>query len=103
MEDKYKDNDRKEHVIKLETKMTLGIEKSEFDLEKRRAAIKAALHSATASLAATASSLAGQVARFEGDGGAPPWGEVIIEPVWPEKNPEFGQILAHSAELRFWR
>jgi hypothetical protein len=75
---------------------------SHVNLEKRRAAIQAALHSATAGLVAQTSALAGQVIRAEDDGGTPPWGEVIIEPIWYEKNPELGGILREAAEISFW-
>jgi len=88
-------DDGKRHVIKLETKMTLGLESPEFQLERRRAAIKAALVSATANLAAATSALAAQIVNFEepGDGGLPPggappqppWGEVIMGPIWAER------------------
>jgi len=98
--------DAKKHVIKLETKVTLGFERPEVQLEKRRAAIKAALLSATASLAATTASLVGQTFNLEGDGGTPPtpppWGEVIIGPIWEEKNSAFGEILLDSVEVSFW-
>jgi len=98
------DKKRKTHVIKMQTSVTLGFDKPEFCVEKRRAAIQAALRAATAGLAATTSGLAGQVIRQdEGDGGTPPWGEVIIEPIWYEKNPEFGDILRESVELSFWK
>jgi len=94
---------RKKRVIKLETKMTLGSEKPEFQLEKRRAAIKAALLSATAGLAATTSGLAAQAINLGAeDGGTPPWGEVIIEPIWYEKNPDLGEVLLQASELSFW-
>ncbi len=91
---------KRKQVIKVETSVTLGAEKSEFHVDKRRAAIKAALHAATANLAATASGLAAQaVPNITADD--PPWGEVIIGPIWEEKNPEF-QILREAAELSFW-
>jgi hypothetical protein len=94
---------KQKHVIKLETKVTLGFEKPEFHLEKRRAAIHAALSAAIAGLAATTSGLAAQAVNLEaGDGGTPPWGEVIIEPVWQERNPEVGHVLSGGAELSFW-
>jgi hypothetical protein len=100
MREKYKKGKKDQHVIKIETQVTLGRETGQVDLERRRGAIKAALQAATASLAATTSGLAG----LASDGGTPPWGEVIIEPVWPERNPQLGEEwLAHSAELRFWR
>ena len=97
---KVDDKKRKdEHVITIETNVKLGVEKKSVDLEKRRSAIAAALQAATAGLAASASGLAGRAS----DGGAPPWGEVIIEPIWPEKNPEFGHMLKTAAQLKFWR
>jgi hypothetical protein len=97
------DKKRQQHVIKMETQVTLGVAKPEIHLEKRRSAIKAALHAATASLAATTSSLAAQAIRLDdGDGGTPPWGEVIIEPIWYESNPQFGDILRESAQVKFW-
>lgn len=98
MEDK-----KKKHVVKLESKVTLGFEKPGFQLDKRRAAIKAALQAATAGLAATTSGLVAQAVGLEGeDGGTPPWGEVIIEPIWYERNPDVGDILLEAAELSFW-
>ena len=88
-----------EHSIKIETNVTLGVEKGSVDLERRRGAIRAALQAATASLAAHTSELVAHAS----DGGTPPWGEVIIEPIWPERNPQMVQRLATSAQLRFWR
>jgi hypothetical protein len=103
-EDKQQtENNKKKHTIKLETKVTLGFETSEFHVAKRRAAIKAALQSATAHLASTTSGLAAQaIVRADDDGGTPPWDEIIIAPIWYEKNATFGDILLESAELSFW-
>jgi hypothetical protein len=95
---------KNEHVLKLETKVTLGQGTPQFQLDKKRAAIKAALTAATHGLAATTSGLAAQAyIAAEDDGGTPPWGEVIIEPIWYEKNPQFGDILTGAGELRFWQ
>jgi hypothetical protein len=98
------DNDKQKHVMKIETRMALGMDTPQVHIEKRRAAIKAALQMATAGLAATASGLAGQVVKIAGedDGGTPPWGEVIVGPVWEEKNPQLGLVLVEAAELIFW-
>ncbi|HEY7393034.1 MAG TPA: hypothetical protein VH640_31230 [Bryobacteraceae bacterium] len=93
---------RKKHVIRLEHKVTLGMARPDVHLDKRRAAIKAALQAATAGLAATTAGLAAQAIPVADDGGAPPWGEVIIEPIWYEKNPTFGDILIEAAEVSFW-
>jgi hypothetical protein len=105
MDNDKKRPDGKTHTIRMETRLTLGADTHTVNIDKRRAAIKAALHSATAGLAATASGLASEVVRFgqqDGDGGTPPWGEVIIEPIWYEKNPQFGHVLVEAAELQFW-
>lgn len=94
---------RSQHVMKVETNVSLGTPSRDFPLDKRRSAIQAALHAATASLAATTSGLVAQVIRLdEADGGTPPWGEVIIEPIWYEKNPQFGDVLRNSAQVKFW-
>lgn len=98
--------EEKRNTIKLETHITVGPETSSFQVEKRRAAIRAALHSAVSGLAATTSGLAMQAAFFEGDGGTPPapppWGEVIIGPVWEQANPpDGGTHMRQIAEL-FW-
>jgi hypothetical protein len=93
----------KKRVIKFETKMTLGSEGPDFHLEKKRAAIKAALLSATSGLAATTSGIAAHGVNLgAADGGTPPWGEVIIEPIWYEKNPKLGEIISGAGEVRFW-
>ncbi len=100
MDEAYSSAHKDEHVIRIETTLTLGNEKAAVvDLEKRRSAIKAALEAATAGLVATTAGLAGHT----GDVGTPPWDEVIHEPVWPERHPEFGQRLTHAAQIRFWR
>ena len=97
------ENKKKKRVIKLETKMSLGPERPEMQMEKRRAAIKAALLSATAGLAATTSGLAAQTINLGAeDGGTPPWGEVIIDPIWYEKNPDLGDIFLGAVEISFW-
>jgi hypothetical protein len=97
---------KKKNSIKLETTVTVGFDNSDFDFEKRRAAILAALHAATTGLATTTSGLAGQAINSAADGGTVPWGEVIIEPIWQERNPrpEFGldHTLKGSAEISFW-
>jgi hypothetical protein len=98
---------KKKPVVTLETKMKLASAQAEFDLEKKQAAIKAALHAATAALAATSSGLVEpSVVVAAGDGGAPPpvpWGEVIIGPIWPERNPPEREItITQSAEISFW-
>lgn len=91
--------EEKRHAIKLETNLTLGPEKSDFSLEKRRAAIKAALHAAVSGLAATTSGLATQVGRLADD---VPWGEVIVGPIWEQRGPvEDGTRMQQVAEL-FW-
>jgi hypothetical protein len=93
---------KQKHTITVETSVKLGQDKPHINLEKRRAAIQSALHAATAALAAQTSALAGQVIRADVDGGTPPWGEVIIEPIWYEKNSELGGILREAAEVSFW-
>lgn len=93
---------KRKHAVKLQSTMTLGPHTSEFQIEKRRAAIKAALHSAVAGLAASTSSLAEQaIFQTAGqDGGTPPWGEVIIGPIWEQADPP-GNVIRQEAEL-FW-
>src|SRR5262245_54612082 len=98
---------KKKHVVTLETRVTLEAGKGEHNLEldKKRAAIKAALHAATAGLAATTSGILAQAVSLEpADGGTPPvpWGEVIIGPIWEERNPERAETLRQSGELGFW-
>jgi hypothetical protein len=94
---------KKKHSIKLESKLALGAARPDLQLDKRRAAIQAALHAATAGLAATTSSLAAQaIVLGADDGGTPPWGEVIIDPIWYEKNPTQGEVLVESVEISFW-
>jgi hypothetical protein len=101
------EEEKKKHVIKLETKITVDSQTPEFQIEKRHAAIKAALVSATAGLASTTATLAAQSLIFEdgGDGGAPPpvpWGEVITGPIWYQKNPDLGDIFVEAMEVSFW-
>lgn len=91
-----------QHTIKLETNIRLGPEKKEFQIERRRAAIKAALQAAVAGLAATTSAL-GTTALAADDGGTPPWGEVIVGPIWEQANPpgDGGARFEQEASL-FW-
>jgi hypothetical protein len=93
---------RNQHTIKLNASITVSPEKKEFDLERRRAAIKAALNAAVAGLAATTSALATSALPAD-DGGTPPWGEVIVGPVWERANPPPGPKAEFElmAEL-FW-
>ena len=94
------EEDRKKHIIKLDTRVSLGPEHSNLHLDKKRAAIKAALHSAVAGLAATTSGLA-QTVNVEGMHSDTPWGEVIIGPVWEERVRD-ESVLTQAAELKFW-
>lgn len=92
-------------TIKVQAKVTLGHDTPAFQLEKRRAAIKAALRSALAGLAATTSGLVAQTGTAQAldDGGTPPWGEVIIGPIWEERNPpELSHTIIEAAEIKFW-
>ncbi len=94
---------KERHSIKLETHVTVGPESSSFQIEKKRAAIKAALHAAVSGLAAQTSILAEHALQVAEDGGTPPWGEVIIEPIWEQRSPPDGggARMRQSAEL-FW-
>jgi hypothetical protein len=106
------EEEKKKHVVKLETKVTVDSQTPEFQIEKRHAAIKAALVSATAGLASTTASLASQAFILDdiGDGGLPPggapppvpWGEVIIGPIWYQKNAGLGDIFVEAIEVSFW-
>lgn len=90
----------KRDIIKAETMVTLHFGNADLHLESKRAAIKAALLAATADIAATA---ANHTRIDTADGGTPPWGEVIIGPIWGERNPPRPEFLPDAAEQGFWK
>lgn len=92
-------------VIKAETVITLHANNAGLNHDGKRAAIKAALLAATADLAETI--LSHQTPVLEtGDGGAPPWGEVIIGPIWGERNPPEPprpEFVREAGSPEFWK
>jgi hypothetical protein len=94
----------KRDIVKAETMVTVHFENAGLNLERKRAAIKAALRAATAGLAATAVK---QMSALD-DGGTPPWGEVIIGPIWGERNPPEPpaprpEIVQEADDTGFWK
>jgi hypothetical protein len=83
--------------------VTIHFENAELSRERKRAAIKAALRAATASMAATAVKHTSVIE--EADGGAPPWGEVIIGPIWGERNPPDPrpEVVQEAEDVGFWK
>jgi hypothetical protein len=93
-------------VIKAETVITLHATNAGLNHESKRAAIKAALLAATADLVATTLRHENPVLAEDGDGGAPPWGEVIIGPIWGERNPPEPprpEVIREAASPEFWQ
>jgi hypothetical protein len=84
--------------------ITMHVSHPQLNEDSKRAAIKAALLSATKGLAAAALTGAQRAVAEEGDAGTPPpppWGEVIIGPIWEESGG--GGNLREAALTAFWQ
>ena len=81
------------------------------EIEKKRAVIKAALLAATAGMAVTAAANAqasgsgGGVEQSQLLVGEVPWGEVIIGPIWEQRNPPKLTHVTEAAATNpsFWK
>jgi hypothetical protein len=88
------------------------------NIEKKRAAIKAALLAATAGMTVSAAVNASAASHGAPTADKPmlvignvPWGEVIMGPVWEQKNPppkpkvESSEVVQHeaAAQTNFWK